>query len=73
MPYFKTFDSFPPGNLNLNQTTAKSRQIRAREHTVSREIEKSSEKIKKSAIEKTREIKIPKKLLDFLFIIQYFK
>ena len=27
MPYFKTFDSFPPGNLNLNQTTAKSRQI----------------------------------------------
>ena len=31
MPYFKTFDSFPPGNLNLNKTTAKSRQIRARE------------------------------------------
>ena len=25
MPYFKTFDSFPPGNLNLNQTTAKSK------------------------------------------------
>ena len=36
MPYFKTFDSFPPGNLSLNQTTAKSRQIRHKSEQESR-------------------------------------
>ena len=33
MPYFKTFDSFPPGNLSLNQTTAKSRQIQSEQES----------------------------------------
>ena len=42
MPYFRTFDSFPPGYLNLNKTTAKSRQIRAREQTAELVMESGS-------------------------------